>query len=275
MSRVVGRLAIVAVLVTSVLIPATALAFPLTTCTATITSYAADGTQLDQVVSGADDATRTEPFNVDWDGQIAWEGTTGGIVFTNFTYGISVTGIPTPLSGAVVNSSGATEGSGTVVPSDVLPINLVGLFFVTGKATAEDGSTCEGSGWVKFDGSPFGSMQFWIGLALLALGILLIVLGRGGRWLLGLIGGILAGLGSAILLITFSLMLLAEWTPPVALVAGVLIGLAVTIPKGSAKPDQPDQPATSPAPPPAASPPAAPPPADIGSAGTGDTPAGA
>lgn len=264
MSRVVRRLLLAAMLVTGLLIPAAASAFPLTTCTATITSYAADGTQLDQVVGGGDDATRTEPFDVDWDGQIAWEGTTGGIVFTNFTYSISVTGIPTPLGGAVVNSSGATEGSGTVVPSDVLPINLVGLFLVSGKATAEDGSTCEGSGWVKINGSPFGSMQFWIGLALLAVGILLIVVGRGGRWLLGLIGGILAGLGSAILLITFALMLLGEWTPWAVIIGWVLIGLAVTIPKGSSKPDQPATPA---------SPPPATPPVDTGSAGTGDTPA--
>ena len=235
MSRAVGRLVILAMLVTSLLIPAASLAFPLTNCTATLTSISADGSPLDTVVGGAADSTREDPFLVDWNGTVAWEGTTGGIVFTNFTWGISITGIPTPLNGVVANASGQTEGSGSVVPNEVLPLELVGLFYVTGSVSSDAGS-CDGSGWVQLQGDPLGTLQFWAGLAAVAIGILLIVIGRGGRWLLGLIGGLLLGLGSAVLLITFSLMLLAEWTPLVAIVAGVLIGLAVTVRKAPEAP---------------------------------------
>ncbi len=266
MSRVLRRLVLATVLAASLLIPATASAFPLTTCTATLTSTAADGSPLDSVVGGAADSTREDPFLIDWNGTVAWEGTTGGIVFTDFTWGISISGIPTALNGVVTNASGQTEGSGSVVPNDVAPLQLVGLFYVTGSVSGDAGS-CDGSGWVQLQGDPIGTLQFWAGLAAVAIGILLIVIGRGGRWLLGLIGGLLLGLGSAVLLITFSLMLLAEWTPLVAVIAGVLIGLAVTVRKASETP--PAATAAAGAAPPsstAATPPAAgsppPPPAD-------------
>jgi hypothetical protein len=266
MSRVLRRLVPAAVLATSLLIPASASAFPLTNCTATLTSISADGSPLDTVVGGAADSTREDPFLVDWNGTVAWEGTTGGIVFTDFTWGISITGIPTALNGVVANASGQTEGSGSVVPNDAFPLELVGLFYVTGSVSGDAGS-CDGSGWIQLQGDPFGTLQFWAALAAVAIGILLIVLGRGGRWLLGLVGGLLLGLGSAVLLITFSLMLLAEWTPLVALIAGVLIGLAATVRKASETPPTataaaaaappsstttapPPAPSTSPTPPP-------------------------
>ncbi len=279
MSRVVGRLLIAALLLTGLLIPASASAFPLTTCTATLTSTTADGGLLDTVVGGAADSTRDDPFLVDWNGTVAWEGTTGGIVFTDFTWGISISGIPTALNGVVSNASGLTEGSGSVVPNDVVPLQVVGLFYVTGSVSGDAGS-CDGSGWVQLQGEPWGTVQFWAGLAAVAIGILLIVVGRGGRWFLGLIGGLLLGLGSAVLLITFSLMLLAEWTPLVALIAGVLIGLAVTVRKDSETPPASTAaagaagaapPSGTATPPPAPAPPeTAPPPTDTASSGTSD-----
>lgn len=224
------RLALALVVLVAVgLLPASALAFPLTTCTLSITSLAADGTVLGTAISGADDSTRQDPFPVDWQGTIQWEGTTGGIVFTDFTYALDISGIPTPLRGSVINTSGATTGSGSVVPADVVPLELVGLFFLSGRATNADGQSCEGSGWIKLEGNPFITVQFWAGAALLAFGLALTLIGRGGRWLLGLIGGLSLGIGAAILLITFSFMPLGELTPLAALVVGVLVGLATSI----------------------------------------------
>lgn len=264
MFRVVRRLVIAALLATSLLIPASASAFPLTTCTLTVSSFAADGTALDTAASGADDATRENPFDLDWDGQVAWSGTTGNVVFTNFTYSISISGIPTPLQGAVANTSGATEGTGTVVPSDVVPVQLIGLFFVSGSATASDGTgSCEGSGWIRIQGDLFASLQFWVALALMGIGALLVIVGRGGRWLLGLIGGGLFGLGGAVMLITVAFLPLGEFTPLIVLVLGVVLGLAITIPKGSQAASTGDQPPAST--PPASTPPAGP----DGSADTG------
>jgi predicted lipid-binding transport protein (Tim44 family) len=74
----------------------------------------------------------------------------------------------------------------------------------------------------------------------MALGALLIFLGRNGIWLLGLIGGAGLGLGGAIMFITFAFMPLAEWTPWASLIAGVLIGLAATVRSRGKKPDAPE-----------------------------------
>jgi len=269
MARGFRIVAVLAALSLLLVLPGSAGAFPLTTCTLTVSSFAADGTALDTAASGADDATRDNPFDVDWDGQVAWSGTTGNVVFTNFTYSISISGLPTPLQGAVANTSGAIEGTGTVVPSDVVPLQLIGLFFVSGSATASDGTgSCEGSGWVRIQGDLFASLQFWVALALLGIGALIVVVGRGGRWLLGLIGGALFGLGGAVMLITVAFLPLGEFTPLIVLGLGVVLGLAITIPKGSQAASAGEQPPAS-TPPPSTPPPSTPPASPDGSADAG------
>ena len=68
---------------------APAAAFPLTNCTLQAASLKADGSALDSIASGANDATQEDPFIVDWDGTITYQGQ-ADIEMKNNTWSVSV-----------------------------------------------------------------------------------------------------------------------------------------------------------------------------------------
>jgi hypothetical protein len=65
-------------------------------------------------------------------------------------------------------------------------------------------------------------------LGLLLIGGLLVVGAIAGSGLAGLIGGIVLGLGAAVMLVIYSVPLLGEYTPVAALGAGLVAGVART-----------------------------------------------
>ena len=218
------RLVPLAVTILVLLLPASAAAFPLTTCTANLTALAADGTTLGSISSGADDATMANPFHVRADGTVAYDGSSGGIVFGDFTWAVSVFGIPTPLSGGGSNDEGSTTANGFVGVGENLPISVVGLFFVSGYIRDADNS-CAGSGWFYLEGDALGSILFWIALGLLLVGLVFIFLLGG--WFFGILGGLLFGAGGAGMAIVYAVMPAAEWTPLAALILGLVLGLLI------------------------------------------------
>ena len=228
MRPVMRRLAILALPILILLLPASAGAFPLTDCTLELTSLGADGAELDTASGGATDSTQADPFQVDWNGEVEWAGTTGTQVIKDSDWSVSVFGIPTPLSGSEANEEGAPDGDGTVDVGVNLPFRMTGLFFVSGSITG-DGGSCQGSGWMRLVGDPFGTTLFWIGLVLIALGLLALWRGYIGSSIVAAVGGLFLGLGAAALLIIYALMFVGEWTPLAALATGVVIGLVVAV----------------------------------------------
>lgn len=228
MRRVLRRLALIALPALILLLPASASAFPLTNCTLNLTSLAASGATLDTATAGGNDSTQADPFIVAWDGTVQWAGTMGPLVIKDHSWGVSVFNIPTPQSGGDPNEGGDTDGDGTVQVSDTLPFEVTGLFYVSGQISGTGGS-CEGSGWVKLSGDAFGTILFWIGLALVVLGLAMLWMGYRGVAALAIIGGILLGLGGALLLVIYGVMLVGQWTPLAALVVGLGIGTVVTM----------------------------------------------
>jgi hypothetical protein len=226
MRPVLRRLAIFALPVLILLMPASVGAFPLTNCTLDLTSLDANGVALDTATAGGEDATLAAPFLVDWDGTVAWVGTMGTQVITDHHWGVSVFLIPTPLSGGDPNEGGDTTGDGTVDVGINLPFRVTGLFHVSG-SIAGTGGSCAGSGWMRLVGDPFGTVGFWLGLLLILLGLLGLWRGYRGSAVLAIIGGVLLGLGAADMLIIYALMPLAEWTPWAALLGGLVIGVVV------------------------------------------------
>ena len=89
-------------------LPSTAAGFTLSNCTLTIQSSDASGGSLDNASGGADDSTQADPFVVDWDGSVAWQGTTGGLELKNNSYHIEVFGIPTPQFAAATPTAAMT-----------------------------------------------------------------------------------------------------------------------------------------------------------------------
>lgn len=229
------RLALIALPALILLLPASANAFPLTRCTLTLTSYDASGNQLAVATAGADDATQADPLVVDWDGTVAWSGTQGSQVITDHKWSVSIFNIPTPISGGDANAGHKTDGAGTVQVGENLPFKMVGLFYVSG-SIAGTGGDCAGSGWVKLDGSPIGTIPFWVFLVLVVLGALLTFMGFRGSAAWAIIGGLLLGLGAALGSIIFAMMLVGSWTPVAAIGAGLVLGIVVAVIGPSGKP---------------------------------------
>ncbi|MGH2456714.1 MAG: hypothetical protein ACRDHD_10720 [Candidatus Limnocylindria bacterium] len=217
-------LAILALLVPLLLMRGPAAAFPLGGCTLSLTSLAVDGATLDTATGGDGSATQQDPLLVDWDGTVSWTGTTGSQVITDHTWHVDVFGLPTPLRGGDPNEDGDTGGSDVVSVSANAPFRFTGLFHVSGEMAGEGGS-CSGSGWLKLAGDPIGTIPFLAGLALAVVGLVLLAVGTRGRWLAGSVGGLLLGVGAAVLLISFATLPLGAATPVIVLAAGLLLGV--------------------------------------------------
>lgn len=217
------RLAFLAVLAMTLMIPGSAGAFPLTNCSLELTSLDAEGVVLDSAAGGASDASQTDPFIVDWEGTVVWNGTTGEQVIKNNSWHVDVFGVPTPLRGGSPNDEDDTNGDGTVDVSANLPFRFAGLFFVSGELSGEGGS-CAGSGWMKIAGDPVGTVPFFLALALVVLGAILIAVGARGGWLPALVGGLLFGVGVAMLLVGFSTLPIGSLTVAGSVALGLLIG---------------------------------------------------
>ena len=230
MRRVMRRAAVIGlpVMLLVLSLPLSVSAFPLTDCTLNLTSLDAAGNELATATGGAGDSTVADPFLVDWDGTVAWTGTTGAQVIKNARWGVSVFNIPTPLSGTEVNEDGTKGGDGTVDVGVNLPLRMTGLFFVSGSMRGEGGS-CSGSGWMRLAGDPFGSTLFWLGLVLIVLGLLALWRGYLRSSILAAFGGLLLGLGAAAMLVTYAAMPVGQWTPLAAFGAGLVIGLVVAV----------------------------------------------
>ena len=202
-------------------------AFPLSTCQLSLTSTDASGATVDTAQSGANDATQADPFLVDWDGQVVYTGTTTNVI-KNYRYQVSVLGIPTPISGGDTNDEENTSGNGSVSVAANTPFRVTGLFLASGGYQGEGGS-CSGSGWFKLTGNPTGTLPFWIALILLAFGTVLEVRGLRGHQISGVSGGVLIGLGAAILAVIYSTLPLAEYTPLALIGLGLLLGIIIAL----------------------------------------------
>jgi hypothetical protein len=125
MRRLIRRL-LVAVPVLALALPAGAAAFPLTDCTATLTSYDSAGTVIGTATSGAVDATQAHPLRLDPDGTVGYDGTSGSIVFTDFTWSVNLFDVR--RTGGHRTETGGTAANGSIAVSDALPFPVIGTF---------------------------------------------------------------------------------------------------------------------------------------------------
>lgn len=127
-------------------------------CQGSATSKDADGNELDTASAPGPGATKDDPFLVDTDGTVDYEGTTP-TVFHDHSWHIDISGA-TVESGGSKNGTNQAGTSGTLNVDDYIPVNAVGLYKATGGISADEGS-CSGSAWVKVVGSPVGTIG-WI-----------------------------------------------------------------------------------------------------------------
>lgn len=131
-------------------------------CTGSATSFDADGAQLDEVSAPGRGGTSKDPFVVDPDGTVAYEGSTG-VALHDHSWSVDVMGIAVK-SGGSANEGDLVSTDGTVDVEDYLPVAAVGLFKVSASISASEG-ICSGSLWVKVDGSPVGTVPWLVGVA--------------------------------------------------------------------------------------------------------------
>ena len=104
-----------------------------------------------------------------------WKGSTDAVI-TNNSWRVQSYGIPLK-SGGGTNDKQDTAKAGDETVKDYLKVPLVGLFEVSGNLTGTGGQ-CNGSMWVKVNGSPLGTPAWIAGLVLLASGVAIVFFAR-------------------------------------------------------------------------------------------------
>lgn len=148
-------------------------AFDLSNCTLELTSFDADGNQLDTASGPGAGGTQDDPFVVTWDGTVHYVATSGDLVLMDNSWHVDVFGIPTPLRGSDPNTAGTTMWEDTISVKDNMPIEVAGLFYVSGEMTSPDGS-CAGSAWLKMDADPLTTIPFWASVGITLVGLVLL-----------------------------------------------------------------------------------------------------
>jgi hypothetical protein len=160
-------------------------AFELTDCRLIVQSFDAEGEPLDTAIGdtdGGEGGTRNDPFLVDYDGTVRYEGDTADLLITDLTWSVDVFLIPTPLRGDGPNEEEQTSAEGEIDVSSSLPIRVNGLFFVSGQVSGEGGA-CRGSAWVRMLSDPpetVTTVPFWIALLVIAAGLFVLWQARPG-----------------------------------------------------------------------------------------------
>lgn len=142
-------------------------------CTLELASTDASGAALDTASNGQG-GTQDDPFIVDWDGTVSWNGTSGSTVFRNHSWQVSVFNIPTPLRGGDPNDGEETTSTGSTGVSENAPFEFTGLYFVSGDIAGDGGARCDGSAWFKLNGNPVTTIPFWIAVVIVVIGLLLV-----------------------------------------------------------------------------------------------------
>jgi len=161
-------------------------------CAGEAASSTEDGTALDTAQAPGEGGTLEDPLQVEWNGPIAWSGTTD-VVLQDGTTSV----VLAPSSGGVVlgavfeaasgrlfggdfaNSEGDTEREGTTTLANYslgVPL-MTGTYSVDLSMTAAAGS-CVGLGYLTIVDNPVTSVLWWAAAALILAGLLLAVFAR-------------------------------------------------------------------------------------------------
>lgn len=208
-------------------------------CQGSATSFTSTGAEIQSVTAPGPGATQQDPFTVDFDGPVTWEGSTDQVI-ANGSW--TVAAMPFSFSGDVTNSSGTKTSDGEIAPSGYLPFAIPGLVLVTVDLTGEGGASCSVSGWIQFSGNPLQSPAGWVAISLSVLGgigmlILLRMLihvpavavgqNRFGRTILGILAGLVLGVGVASLLVMYGVTALGTMTPLLVVGGTAFFGLVL------------------------------------------------
>jgi len=179
MARSHGHRMIVAVFAALVLaaVPVgAALGADATGCSGSATSFDSTGAPLDQVSAPGQGGTYDDPFVVDLEGTVAWEGSTE-VVFQNGSWSVTTSSLPIASGDIGANEDAVTTKSGTY---NVSELPWIARYYLDGKAivpvsvemNASPGF-CSGTVYLTADQPPAFTPMWLTGLALMLLAFVL------------------------------------------------------------------------------------------------------
>jgi hypothetical protein len=150
-------------------------------CEGTGVSTSGSGSLVDTArAPGGGGASTAHPLVVDQNGKVHWQGTSSTVI-TNHNWWVHVDGIPVQ-SGGSSNDSRSTHSSGVKDVGHYLPswLGLTGDFYVNGGISGTGGA-CTGAVYVHLNGDPATGALFWVAVAFVVGGGVLIYFGLPGR----------------------------------------------------------------------------------------------
>jgi hypothetical protein len=179
MTRSHGRritIAVFAALLVAAVPVGAALGADATGCSGSATSFDATGAPLDQVSAPGSGGTMDDPFVVDLEGTVAWEGSTE-VVLQDGGWSVKTNSVTIASGDIGANEEGTTAKSGTYNTAELPEITR---YYLQGKAivpvsvemNAPAGS-CSGTVWITADQPPAFTPMWLTGLALMLLAFVL------------------------------------------------------------------------------------------------------
>lgn len=146
-------------------------------CSGEVSSFAADGTELDRASGPGPGATSDEPLLIDPEGTVVWSGETNAVI-TDAEWSVTIMGVPF-LSGSTENSDGLTAAEGTTdlstIPSPAKLLLKGDVKIPVSGSFTGSGGACTGSGYISGTGSPTSAPMFYAGIGFAAIGAAFIV----------------------------------------------------------------------------------------------------
>jgi hypothetical protein len=140
-------------------------------CSMTMTSTDASGATIDTASGPGAGGTQSDPFMIDWEGSVSWNGNSGETVFNNHSWQVYVYRIPTPVRGGHPNDDNDTTGTGSAGVEENAPFRTTGLYHVSGDIAGDGGAACRGSAWFKLIGDPTATVPWLFGIAVTLVGL--------------------------------------------------------------------------------------------------------
>jgi hypothetical protein len=179
MTRSHGRrmtVAVIAGLMVAAVPVGAALGADATGCSGAATSFDSTGAPLDQVSAPGAGGTADDPFVVDLEGTVAWEGSTE-VVFQDGSWSVTAAGVPIRSGDIGANEDGVTTKSGTYDAADLPAITR---YYLDGKVivpvyvemNASPGF-CSATVYLTTDQPPAFTPMWLTGLALMLLAFVL------------------------------------------------------------------------------------------------------
>ena len=178
--QMLARAAVVTALAGILVIPvaAPASAAEATGCAGGAVSRNAQGAEIDHVTAPGPGGTASNPFKVDLDGTVTWEGATNAVI-KNGTWKVSIGGVP--VSGSYPNeegkrTAGGTENLGERIPSFIAAFFRGNLKMEVKADISGAGGSCTATVWIQSVGSNAALSPIAItGMAASVAGLLLLL----------------------------------------------------------------------------------------------------